>query len=140
MIDKSTIYENPVIPQGFYFAKLIDLELEEVGAERPLIWAKLRIGPFYDNGAAGSILTAIIHPTEKADKYYLGFRQNFNLSEEPPNYTKALSRWGCIWAYATTYKNTTYAAVRFCYQPIDIRLKAVEIRELDEEGKINWDN
>lgn len=51
MIDLSSIYRNTCIPAGYYWAKAIDIDTEEIGLDRPRIEVKLKIGPMHASKA-----------------------------------------------------------------------------------------
>jgi hypothetical protein len=138
MVNMSSIYSNHRIAPGFYFAKILDISTKDVGADRPLIWTHLEIGPFYKHLGKHTALSSILHPTDNAAKMYHNFLGTFGLEGEDPDYEKALFRWCSIQVYDARYGTSHYSAVRYCYQPIPVLLKTAEITELDEAEKITW--
>lgn len=76
MIDLSSIYRNPRIPERYYYTKLVTLETEDDESyDRPRIFVKLKLHPQHRLG--NIILSAIIHPTENATYHYVNFLNTF---------------------------------------------------------------
>jgi hypothetical protein len=73
MIDLSSIYRNPLIPEDFYCVKVIHLETEEIsGYSKPRILVRLK--PWWEHGLKGDIaLHVIIYPTEASRFHYENF-------------------------------------------------------------------
>lgn len=136
MIDLSSIYRNPQIPAGYYFVKLIDINTEELGLTRPRIWVKLRIGPMYPP-ESGQHLHSIIHPTDRAIYFYKTFVSTFIIRGN--RYHEAINHWGCIEVFDAQHGKTKYSAVKYVYQPLNIRLKVDEIEQDERDGRLSWD-
>ena len=131
MIDLSSIYRNPRLPQGYYFTKVIDIDTEEVGLDRLRIEVTLRVGSIHDQ-QAGTRLSSIIHPTGRAVYYFKNFISTFLVRGN--RYFEAVNRWGCIEVYDAQHGKTRYSAVKYVYQPHSVRLRTHEIEEAEKEG------
>ena len=136
-MDLSSIYHNPRIPEGYYHVKLVDLEVEETGLDRPRLWAKLRIGPMHEE-CSGTFLYSIIHPTEAAIYYYKNLINTFMVSGN--RFHEAIGRWGCIEVYNAQHDKTKYSAVKYVHQPRWIRMRTSEIEQADRDGLLRWDD
>jgi len=135
-MDLSSIYHNPRIPDEYYNVKLVDLETEETGFDRPRLWIKLIVGPMHDKHS-GTILYSIIHPTEAAIYFHKNFVNTFMVQGN--RYHEAIGRWGCVEVYNAEHGKTKYSAVKYVYQPRDIRFRTAEIEQAERDGLLTWD-
>ena len=135
MIDLSLIYRNKRIPKGYYFAKVTDIDTEEVGQNRPRIQVALKIGPMHEE--SGTILHSIIHATDAAIYWYKNFVSTFLIRGN--RYHEATGRWGSIEVYNAKHGKTKYSAVKFVYQPLGIRLHSHDIELAEQDGRMTWD-
>lgn len=115
MIDLSSIYHNPIVPEGYYYVQIVHLETDEVpGCNKPRILVKLE--PWWEHDLGEDILfTAIVYPTEAARFYYENFQNTFLKSKEEP-VVQALNRWGCVQILNTRFDNTEYSSVKWIRQ------------------------
>lgn len=125
----STIYMNPVVPQGYYFAKVRNVMTERVtGADRPKIWVELELGPMYREHS-GRRFCVIIHPSEKAGYIYVNFLNSFRVTGA--RYEEAIGRWASVELCPAKYEKTHYSAVRFCHQLRVIRRQCLRLEEVE---------
>lgn len=130
----STIYLNPVLPPGFYWLKLVDVESEHCGAERPRLWLNFEVGPMHE-GFARRHLCTIIHPTEKARFYYVNFVNAFRVVGM--DFTGAIGRWASVAVAPAEFNGTTYSTLRFTHQPLPLRNSASQIEHAEAEGRLD---
>jgi hypothetical protein len=77
--------------------------------------------------------TAIIFPGDKSYYHYKNFFNTYLLGEYVDNLEKAVGRWGSVQIYNAEFGDVEYSAVRFCYQPLMIRMESWRIGK--DEGK-----
>ena len=134
MIDLSSIYRNPRIPGGYYYCKVTDIDIEELGQSRPRIGVTLRIGPMHEQ--AGTHLHSIIHATDAAIYYFKNFKATFGIRSN--RYHEAIGQWGCIEVHDAQHGKTKYSALKWVYQPHNIRMRTHEISQEEANGLLDW--
>jgi hypothetical protein len=130
----STIYANPLIPHGYYWAKVTDLRIEHCGMERPRLWVELEIGPMHEE-QRGLQLCSIIHPTAASVYFYSNFIHAFRISGM--NYLEAIGRWASVEVHPAEYQGTEYSAVKYTHQPVPLRVEALRIEQAEKEGRLD---
>ena len=130
----STIYANPIVEPGYYWAKCVDVVPEHCGAERPRLWIQLELGPMHE-GAAGVRLCTILHPTPAARYFFVNFLNAYRV--HGLNYNEAIGRWASIQVYAAEYGATKYSAIKFTYQSLPLRIGAQRLERADAAGQLN---
>ena len=136
-INKGYMFWNPVIPDGFYYVKLINIELEDVdGSSRPLIHARLKIVPRYCDEINGLELSSIIHATEHANGLWDAFCNTFMIAN--CDYDEAVGRFGSVIVQEKTYGSTKFGQVSYCRQPHMVRSMCLSMQDEDEHGEIPW--
>ncbi|NLX22934.1 MAG: hypothetical protein GXY55_14875 [Phycisphaerae bacterium] len=134
MIDLSCIYRNPTIPAGYYFAKIVQLDAEQIaGYERPRIQVCLLIHPRHEVGD-DVYLHAIIHPTEQSVFRWVNFRDTFLGEDEV--LLDAVGRWGRVAVEDAEYQGTQYSSIKWIYQTPLARLQVRRIAREEREGKM----
>jgi hypothetical protein len=115
MIDRSSIYFNPVIDQGYYYMKVIDIQTEPYpDCVMPLI--QVRLQPHPEEGfAKDCTFSAIVYPTSQARYHMMNFLSTF-LKNEETDVEKVLHRWGCVQIYTAQYGKSKYSAIHWIYQ------------------------
>lgn len=131
MINNNILLNNPLIPEGYYFAKVIDVEAEHAEYLFPKLLIKLQLHPMYGL-PKDTLFQAILFPTDKSFFYYKNFFNTFMPGVDTDNTEKAVGKWGSIEVYNSEFGDIEYSAVRFCYQPLTIRL---ETWRLEKEEK-----
>ena len=135
MADLSAIYRNPRIPPGYYFAKAIEVNTENIaGYERPLVFVRVQIHPDHKLGDH-VVLTNIIHPTEASRFYFINFVNTF-IGFETHDLSLSLNRWGSIEVYDAKYQKTMYSAVKWIYQTREVRSKIADIYRREQEHPV----
>jgi hypothetical protein len=115
MIDRSSIYRNPVIDDGYYYMKVIEVQTEPYpNCVMPLIQVRLQPHP-EDDFAKDCTFSAIVYPTEKARFHMMNFLNTF-LKNDEADIGKVLHRWGCVQIYTAKYGKTQYSAVHWVFQ------------------------
>jgi len=132
MIDLSSIYRNPIIPEGYYYLKVIDIQTEPYqDCVMPRI--QVRLQPHPDDGFDKELtLSAIVYPTEKAKYFMLNFLNTF-LENDETNVEKVLHRWGCVRVYTAEYGESQYSAIKWIYQTPITRRNIEHIYEEERE-------
>ena len=131
MIDNSIIYKNPIVPNGYYYMKVVSVEDEEANYIFPKLLIRLTLHPNYifpDD----YVFSSILHPTQMSYFHYKNFFNTFMLGEYLDDFHKALGRWGSVRIEQAQYCETQYSAVKFVYQPLPVRMKNWK---LDAENK-----
>jgi hypothetical protein len=126
MINPCSIYRNPQIPSGYFYAKVIDLQTEPMeGYVMPKVLVKLKLHS--DHGLGDNVvLSAIVYPTPKAKFFYMNFLNTF-LTNDEVDVEKVKNRWGCIKVYPTKYGQTEYSAVQWIYQLPPVKQQIAKI-------------
>ena len=132
MINNSLIY-NSIIPQGFYFVKIVELQTEPSDYIYPKILIKLQIHKRH-NLNKNIFLYSIIYPTEKSKDHYDKFIHTF-LSYKDKDFKKAINRWGSIWVYTSEFNDTVFSSVRYVFQPRQIKIECLYLEEEERGGK-----
>ena len=133
MIDNNILLNNPLIPEGYYFAKVIEIEAEPAEYYFPKLLVKLQLHPMYGL-PKHTCFQAILFPTNKSYYHYKNFFNTYMPGQDADDLTKAVGNWGSVEIYNSEFGDIEYSAVRFCYQPLAIRLDA---HRLTKEEKIN---
>ena len=138
MISPCSIYLNTRITPGYYYAKVVQIETEDIdGASRPRIGVVLKLGSGYPNHGAGKELASIIYETDKAVFYHENFCNAYFIKGDR-DYQMALNRWACVEVFDAEYKEAKYSAVKYIYQRRSARINAVKIEQSEREGKFSW--
>ena len=131
MINNSLIY-NSIISEGFYYAKVIELETEPSDFIYPKLLIKLKIHKRH-NLNENIFLYSIIHPSKKSKDHYEKFIHTF-LCFKDKDFKKAINRIGSIWVYKSEYENTVFSAVKYVYQPRRIKIECLYLEQEEREG------
>jgi len=131
MIDNATVFDNPLIPEGYYYAKIIAVESEPSDYTFPKLLIELTIHPMYGISDDAE-LSAIIHPTDRSYYHYKNFFNTYMLGVETDEIDKAVGRWGSIQIVNSHFNDSQYSTVRFVYQPLQIRMESWRIGQ--DEG------
>ena len=126
MIDNNIILKNPLIPEGYYFAKIIDIETEASNFIFPKLLVKLELHKQYELDE-NNIFHAILHPTEDSYYHYKNFFNSFMFRQETDKLEEAIGLWGSIEISHSTFQELKYSAVRFVYNPRDIMMESFRI-------------
>jgi len=126
MIHNGEIYSNPVVPSGFYFMQVVSVEEEPSEYLFPKLLVRLVAHPQYEL-PDGTLFTAIIHPTPASYGRYKNFFNTFMLGIPVDDLQKAIGYYGSVRLEQSKYGQTTYSAVRFVYQPLEIRIKSYKL-------------
>ena len=134
MIDNNILLNNLLIPAGYYFAKVTDVESEPADYFFPKMLVKLQLHPMYglpnDN-----YFQAILFPTDKSFYHYKNFFNTYMPGKDADDLTMAVGKWGSVEIYNSEFGDIEYSAVRFCYQPLAIRMDAWRLEK--EEKNIS---
>ena len=79
------------------------------------------------------VFSSIIHPSQNAYWHYKNFYNTFMLGQNVYDLDKAIGVWGSVRLDTCTYGETVYSAVKFVYEPLAVRLKALEIGAEEKE-------
>jgi hypothetical protein len=132
MIDNNILLNNPLIPASYYYAKVIEVEAERADHYFPKLLVTLQLHPMY--GLHKDIcFQAILFTTDKSFFHYKNFFNTFMPGKDADDIEKAVGKWGSVEVYNSEFGEIEYSAVRFCYQPIPIRLESWRI-EKEEKG------
>lgn len=132
MIDNSIILTNPIVPEGYYFSKVISVESEASDYLFPKLLITVVLHPMYDI-SEDIKLSAILHPTEKSHYHYKNFFNAFLLGEDSSKLDKAVGRWGSIHIANSCFNGIKHSTVRFPYQPLKTRMISWRMGQ-DEKG------
>jgi len=124
MINNSLIYHNPIIPQGYYYAKVIRCEAEPADFHFPKLLIYLK--PHHSYNLNNVILASIIHPTINSQFHYGNFWNTYAIWANG-DINKTINQHGSILVYNAEYNGTEYSAVKYVYQPMDVRYKACKL-------------
>jgi len=134
MIDNKSVLNNPLIPSGYYYAKVLRIEAEPVADSKfSKLHIQLRLHPSYGL-PEGTIFSALLFPSPKTYFHYKNFYNTYMLGQYTDEFDKAIGHWGCVQIYPSLLAGVEYSAVRFVYQPMPIRL---ESWRLDKEERNN---
>lgn len=131
MIDYNLLLNNPLIPEGYYFAKVVEIESEPSDYNFPKIMVRLQVDPMY-GFPRNTCLRAILNPTEKSYYHYKNFFNTYMPGLDADDLTKAIGNWGSINVYNSEFGDVEYSTVKFCYQPIAIRLDACRLAKAEQ--------
>ena len=138
MIDYKKQYNSPV-PQGFYYAKLLEVELQKVaGASRPKILARLKIIPLEQQGPAKHVeLYALIHETTKADIVHSAFCKAFRIQLK--DCSDGVGHIASIGVRDAMYNGQKYSSIYFVEQSPMAKASTKNLEYQDDNGQIPWD-
>jgi len=126
MIDNSIIYKNPIVPNGFYFMKVIRVQDEPADYLFPKLLITLQPHPQYEM-EEGIEFASILHPTHKSYWHYKHFFNTFMLDEVVFEFEKAVGQWGSVKLEQSQYGETVYSAVKFVHQPLPVRMHSLRL-------------
>jgi len=123
MIYNGDIYSNPVVPDGFYFLKVVAIEEEPSDYVFPKLL--ITLAPHHTHGLPEkTFFKAIIHPTPGSYLRYKNFFNTFMLGIPVEHLDKAIGYWGSVRIDHATYGETVYSSIQFVHQPISVRITA----------------
>ena len=125
MIDNSIIFKNPIIPNGYYFAKIKDIETEASDYIFPKILVQLELHKDY--GFTDNIFHAIIHPTQNSYYHYKNFFNSFMITKSIDKLKEAIGLWASIKIYKSDFQGSEYCFVKFVYNPREILIESYRI-------------
>ena len=126
MIDNNILLNNPFIPEGYYYAKVIEVKAEPSEYYFPKLLVKLKLHPMYGL-PQHTCLQAILFPTDRSFYHYKNFFNTFLPGKDVDDLATAIGVWGSVEIYSSEFGDIEYSAVRFCYQPLAIRLDTSRI-------------
>lgn len=138
MINHSSIFDNPVVPDDFYFMKCNKIDIEVVNHIFPKM--QIELVPYPDPRIPqGAIFYSVLYPGEKSDWIYKNFYNTYMLGAYTDELHKAIGMWGSVKLTKTEYEGTVYSSVKFVYQPLDVRhvscrIFRAEKKRMVEEG------
>jgi len=131
MINNNILLNNLLIPEGYYYAKVVEVEAEPSDYIYPKLLVTLQLHPMYGLPKETYFRT-IIFPTDKAFFYYKNFFNTFILGQDVDDLTQAVGKWGSVKVDNSEFADIEYSAIRFCYQPLWIRLESWELTKEEE--------
>lgn len=137
MNHKASIYANPVIPGGLYYAKLIDLHVEQ--EQSSYIWASLMLSPAY-GAHAGAMLSSILYVTPQSQALVAKFKSTFRIvgADTLENYQESIGLWGCVSVVPRTYQHDDFSCIVYVTQNRQMRQIADKIKKDEDEGLLEW--
>jgi len=136
MIDNMSVLNNPLIPSGYYYAKVLRIEAEPVpDLKFPKLHIQLRLHPSYGL-PEGTIFSSLLFPSPKTYFHYKNFYNTYMLGQFTDEFHKAIGTWGCIQIYPSLLAGVEYSSVRFVYQTMPIRMKSWRI-EREERNNVS---
>ena len=131
MIDNATVFNNPTIPYGYYYAKVISIEQEPANFKYPKLLIKLKLHRMY--GIEDDTLASILYPTEKSQFHYKNFIRSFIMYNEICSFDTIPDVYGTIEVSRARYEETIYSSIRFVYMPRWAMMEAIQLTRQDEE-------
>jgi hypothetical protein len=124
MIDNSIIQNNPLVPEGFYFAQVVSVESEpSENFMFPKILIHLKL--YHKYGLPDDcVFHAILYPTLKSFCYYKNFFNTYLLGDSTDDRQKAVGQWGSVRLSPASFNGNEYSTVHFVYQPLPIRMES----------------
>ena len=116
MINNNILLNNPLIPEGYYYAKVIEVEAEPADHLYPKLLVTLQLHPMHGLSKE-THFRAILFPTDKSFFHYKNFFNTFMPGKNTDDLDKAVGTWGSIQIYNSEFGEIEYSAVKFCYQP-----------------------
>ena len=138
MIDYNKQYNSP-IPQGFYYAKLLEMELQKIaGFSRPKILVRLKIIPLDEYGEAKNAeLYALIHETSKADIVHSAFCKAFRIQLK--DCSDGIGHIASVEVRDAMYNGQKYSSIYFVEQSPIAKKSTKNLEYQDDNGQIPWD-
>jgi len=137
MNHKASIYANPLIPGGLYYAKLIDLYVEE--KDSSYIWASLMLSPAYGE-YAGKILSSLLYVTPQSQTLVDKFKSTFRITGDDTleNYQQSVGLWGCVSIVPRNYQHEDFSCAVYVTQNRQMRYVAEKLQKAEQEGLLEW--
>jgi len=127
MIQNNTVFNNPVVHGGYYFVQVTEVEAEPSDFVFPKLLITVRPNDIYGL-PENTCFRAILHPTPRSLIHYENFFNTFFWGQRSiDDLTKAIGQWGSVELGQSEFCGITYSVVRFCYQPLRIRLQSWRI-------------
>jgi len=126
MINNSKIYQNPIVPNGFYYMQVISIQQEPATYLFPKLLITLK--PHRQYGMEDRIeFASILHPTQASYWHYKHFFNCFMLGDPTEALDKAIGQWGSVKLEQSKYGETVYSAVKFVHQPLPVRMHSSQL-------------
>ena len=137
MNHKASIYSNTVMPSGLYYAKLLDLHLDN--SDHPYLWTNLITGSAYE-AYSDVKLASIIYRTPKSEELIAKFKATFRISgaNDLESYLEALGRWGCVSVFLKEYECQEFSCVSFVRQNSQMRFTSFALEKREQMGEKAW--
>jgi hypothetical protein len=132
MIDTGVIYRNPVVPDGFYYMKVVHKDTEPANYLFPKMLIRLVPLPDYEM-PAGTTFHVILHPGAPSYWHYKNFYGTFMLGEYIDDLQEAIGQWGSVKVQQMEYNGTLLSSVKFIYQPLEVRRISWRISKLERQ-------
>jgi len=132
LIDNTIIFNNPLIPEGYYYAKVISTEQEQANFKYPKLLIKLKLHRIYGI-IDDDTLASIIYPTEKSLFHYKNFIRSFIIYNDDLSFGTIPDVYGTIQVSRVRYEDTVYSSVKFVYMPRWAMMEAIQLTRQDEE-------
>ena len=116
MINHNILLNNPLVPAGYYYANVVEVEAEPSEYFFPKLLVTLQLHPMYGL-PKDTFFQSILFPTDKAFFHYKNFFNTFMPGKDTDDLTKAVGMWGSVEIYNSEFGEIEYSAVKFCYQP-----------------------
>ena len=125
----SRLYQNEIMPAGFYYAKIVRLNTAYSGNGRPAVEVVVRISDMHGKHG-GKELYCPIHSTPNADPIFEFFVGSFDLDEN--DLRNGIGKYAKIAVKRCHHDGTDFSGVRFIRQNEAAYDEARDAKEIDE--------
>ncbi len=110
----AAVFANPVIEPGEYLARLVSVRAVPTDDGKNIYEVVVELDG-NERAEDGTKLSAVLHPTEKGQKFIDALFASFRISDQTLQHGK--DRFAAVYVYPSMYKGSAFSVVKFHPQP-----------------------
>lgn len=138
----AAVFTNPLIEPGEYLARLVSIRAIKKDDDKHIYEIVVEIDG-NERPEDGTKLSAVLHPTEKAQKFIDALFSSFRIDHQ--TLQNGIDRFAAVYVYNSLYKGSAFSVVKFHPQPFVAKEKAAEHeaeypKRVARQRKLNGDD
>lgn len=123
-VNYAAVFANPVIEPGEYLARLVSVRAVPTDDGKHIYAVVVELDG-NERPEDGTKLSAILHPTAKAQKFIDALFSSFRIDHH--TLQKGIDRFAAVYVYNSLYKGSAFSVVKFHPQPFVAKERAAEL-------------
>jgi hypothetical protein len=120
----AAVFANPIVEPGEYLARLVSVRAIPTDDGKHLYEVVVELDG-NERPEDGTKLPAVLHPTEKAQKFIDALFSSYRISHQTLQHGK--DRFAAVYVYSSMYKGSAFSVVKFHPQPFVAQEKAAAL-------------